>query len=164
MISSAEPQPQAQARGPGGWERFGRWLGKKTNLGFIFVALLALMTVVYRIMWGLSPTISGEVFGLLGILILIGIFEMADITRYFAPPAQALRETSPLPPLGLAEGSVRAMLTLLILGLWTLLLFLGSRFIADANILDKALTSVGALVLTIIGFYFGSRTSQERKP
>ncbi len=159
MVTSS-PEPQAQPVRPGG-----RWLGKKINLAFVIVALLALIDVgynIYRLIYGLSPTISGEVFGLLGILILIGILELADITHFFAPTPQPLTQSQQLPPLGLAVGSVRAILALILLGLWVLLLIRGSSFITDANLLDRAVTTVGALVLTVIGFYFGSRTAQEK--
>ena len=157
-----EEQRQPEQQDPSRWERLGAWLSKKTTLGFILVAFLILIDVVYRVLWGLTPIINLEVFGLLGILGFLILVEVADIARFNSKSLEGPTSSQNIPPLGLAVGSVRAILALIVLGLWGLLFFFGSSFITDSSLLDRGITAVGSVAITIVGFYFGSRVSQRQ--
>ena len=165
--SQSQPQPQAPPSQPqaAANRAGGRWQGRYGNpASILIVGLVALLVLVdigyniYRVIYGLAPTISGEIFGLFGILVLVTVIRLADVTR----TPETLSRYQVIPPLGLSTGSVRAILALLILGIWILLIVRGSSFIADGNQLDKVLTTVGSLLGAVVGFYFGSRAAQGK--
>ena len=68
----------------------------------------------------------------------------------------------PLKGLSLPEGSVRSMLALLIVGSLLLTICLGTESLGFAY--DEAVSILGTLAGSVLGFYFGSRGSQASPP
>ena len=61
-------------------------------------------------------------------------------------------------PLGLPKGSIRAIITLSVLGAYFIALFMGM-------IMDKAIPeSLSTIVVTVVAFYFGTRVASTAGP
>ena len=69
----------------------------------------------------------------------------------------------PLKGLNLPEGSVRAMIAIAIIGSFLITLSLGPLVFKENDHLNTILAAFGSLSGAVIGFYFGSRSSDQKK-
>lgn len=143
--------------------RFSPWLAAMTVVLVAFLGTLGLVAGSGRALGRLTEQeiklpllVVVSVVGLLGsislVVIAFGIFRLVDRTQ----------------ALGLPDGSVRAIIALLLIVLFvTMTVFLVARIsgpTANANVVDVAkqvLTILGTLVTAVSSFYFGSRAASD---
>jgi hypothetical protein len=130
------------------WELVGSWFGNVANLAVIF----AFAIIIYNFIEWKDKLIMLMGFGT---LILMVFLRYADVSRF--------KETIPtdeaVPPLGIARGSVRAILALSILlgfGMYIYYATKAGNAINQASF-DKIFTALLSILSAVTGFYFGSR-------
>ena len=127
------------------------WFGDISNI----TALLAIAIVIRSFF---PPQSKLFVLVGLGTLVLIAILKNADVGRF----KDVIQSYEDIPPLGLAKGSVRALLALgFFIGLG-LYLYYSSKITNYYN--EKVFTALSAIISAVVGFYFGSRTTSAAQP
>jgi hypothetical protein len=122
------------------------WFGDISNIA----ALLAIAIVIRSFFPPYSKlfTIIG-----LGTLVLIAILKCADVGRF----KDVIKSYEDIPPLGLAKGSIRALLALgFFMGLG-LYLYYSSKI--QNYYKEGVFTALSSLVSVVAGFYFGAKTA-----
>ena len=69
----------------------------------------------------------------------------------------------PLKGLNLPEGSVRAMIAIAIIGSFLIILSIGPLVFKNSDHFNTILAAFGSLSGAVLGFYFGSRGSEQKK-
>ncbi len=82
------------------------------------------------------------------------------LTLIVAPLYAAIRKGAPPRGLNLPEGSVRAILALIIVGSFVNVLLFGSTVLV--NNFEQVITAFGTLAGAVTGFYFAGRKSSEK--
>ena len=98
--------------------------------------------------WSCEPLFWIEV------ALLILVFVAAPLVACFKSRSG---QSAPLKGLNLPEGSVRAMLALLIVGSFVNILLFGARLTGDHY--EQVVTAFGTLAGAVTGFYFAGRKS-----
>ena len=125
------------------------WLGDVSNI----TALLAIAIVIISLFRDQS-----KLFILVGMgtLILVVFLKYADVGRF----KEVIQSYEDIPPLGLAQGSIRALLALgffIGLGLYTYYAMKVEKFVPGV------FTALSSLVSAVAGFYFGAKTAAAPK-
>jgi len=121
------------------------WFGDVSNIA----ALLAIAIVLISLFDEKSKLFI--ILGL-GTLILIVLLKNADVGRF----KEVIQSYGDIPPLGLAKGSIRALLALgffIALGLYTYYATKIGKF------MPEIFTALSSLVSAVAGFYFGAKTA-----
>ncbi len=122
------------------------WFGDVSNIA----ALLAIAIVIRSFF---PPHSKLFVIVGLGTLVLIAILKRADVGRF----KEVIQSYDDIPPLGLAKGSVRALLALgFFIGLGLYLYYTSKmpKFYKEG-----VFTALSSLVSVVAGFYFGAKTA-----
>ena len=87
-------------------------------------------------------------------LVVVGC--VLPILALFSPNKVPITE---IRGLNLARGSVRALIALLIIGIFVVFLVLGSPHFQNSAAFDNIVTALAALSGSVTGFYFGARAA-----
>ncbi|ETX00599.1 MAG: hypothetical protein ETSY1_10620 [Candidatus Entotheonella factor] len=143
---------EAQMMTDGTAQRIGAWWA---NIGNI-ATVLAIVVVVVELFRS-KPNIFIFVTSFLFLLFMV-LLRYADIDRF-----KDIHGTkNEIPPLGLARGSVRAILA------FGFLLGMGAYIYATLTIKGsfdpQVFTAISSIISAVVGFYFGSRSSSSAEP
>jgi len=119
-----------------------------SNIGNL-VALLSIAIIIANLVLWRDPLVFFLSFGT---LILMVFLRYADMARFRVAISQ-----QEIPPLGIAKGSVRAILAFTILvgfGLYIYNVATGSIALSD-----KIFTALISILSAVVGFYFGTRST-----
>ncbi len=132
------------------WQELGAWFGNIANL----TNVVAFAIIIYALSLGeLNKKSVLIIFLAFGAILLTVFLRYADIGRF----KKQIPSNFTIPPLGIARGSVRAMLAFaLILGFGIFIYF--AKVQSDA-IDDKVFGALVSMLSAVIGFYFGAANS-----
>jgi|GEM_PF-5778840 len=89
-------------------------------------------------------------------LAVVGLIVIAIVTAFARLGLETRKQ-----PLGLPRGSVRALIALLLVVMFGVFAALAiSCHVADAALVKQVLDVIGTLMVSMSGFYFGSRTAE----
>ncbi len=129
------------------WELVGGWFGNIANLAALFAFGIIISNFIY---WEANKLIMLMAFGT---LILMVLLKYADVSRF----KETIPSDEAVPPLGIAKGSVRAILALsILLGFGMYIYFITVNKYDHPNF-DKIFTALLSILSAVTGFYFGSR-------
>jgi len=128
-------------------KNIGSWFGNIANI----VALLSIGIIIASLFCEEVDTVA--LCFAFAVLILVIFLRYADIARF----RNGFSQPGAVPPLGLARGSVRALLAFTILVSFGLYIFFVIRKTIAFE--DKVFTALIAIVSSVVGFYFGTRSS-----
>jgi hypothetical protein len=140
----------------------------KSNLGwYIFAAFLLLALTVGAVVFALL-TARTRVEIVLGLTVIAGVSALILILFIMAAGFTAMKMNDPQQALGLPEGSIRAMIALMLIIIWIImsvfLLNIVSTAAANsdtARMAQQLVTTIGTLVVAVAAFYFGSRSIES---
>ncbi len=125
--------------------RIGPWLGNITNLAAVF----AIAIIIINLFKGVNTLVMLVAFGT---LILMVFLRYADVSRF----KDTFSQDEAVPPLGLAKGSIRAILAFgILLGFGLYIYCVISR--KDVKLDEQIFTALLTILSAVTGFYFGSR-------
>ncbi len=132
--------------------KIGAWFGNIANLA----ALFAIIIIVKGIFDDKVNTMVLIVA--FGTLILMVFLKYADVSRFIG----TVSSDGTVPPLGLAKGSIRALLAFsILLGFGLYILYALDEF---GEVDDKIFTALLTILSSVTGFYFGSRGTAAPPP
>lgn len=140
----------------------------KSNLGwYIFAAFLLLVLTLGAVVFALFPN-GGRVEIVLGLTVIAGVSALVLVLFIMAAGFTAMKMNDPQQALGLPEGSIRAMIALMLIIIWIIMsVFLlnvvsGAKADSDtARLAQQLVTTIGTLVVAVAAFYFGSRSVES---
>jgi IPT/TIG domain len=140
----------------------------KSNLGwYIFAAFLLLALSVSAVIFALF-TASSRVEIVLGLTVIAGVSTLVLVLFIMAAGFTAMKMNDPQQALGLPEGSIRAMIALMLIIIWIIMsvFLLNVVNTAAANsdtarVAQQLMTTIGTLVVAVAAFYFGSRSVES---
>jgi len=141
------------------WELVGGWFGNIANLAAVFAFGIIICNFIY---WDADKFIMLMAFGT---LILMVFLRYADVSRF----KETIPSDEAVPPLGIARGSVRAILALsILLGFGMYIYYVTTTPKSELHpSFDKIFTALLSILSAVTGFYFGSRgttTPSATKP
>ena len=126
------------------------WFCDIKNLAILLVILMAIAAALV----GLWRNQRGFFLSGFGALILIVILSYADAGRFRG----AVSSQEGAPPLGLARGSVRAILAFGLLAGFGLYIY----YATITNVFkEQIFTALSSIISAVVGFYFGSRSTAQ---
>jgi IPT/TIG domain len=139
----------------------------KSNLGwYIFAAFLLLAVTVGAVVFATLFRASIEI--VLGLTVIAGVCALLLVLFIIAAGFTAMKMNDPQQALGLPEGSIRAMIALMLIIIWIIMsVFLlnvtnGAAANSDtARMAQQLVTTIGTLVVAVAAFYFGSRSVES---
>ena len=127
----------------------GSWFAGVAKIAILLVLLMAVAAIVF----GLWNSQRGFFLSGLGSLIFIVLLCYADAGRFKgAQPSQ-----EDIPPLGLAKGSVRAILAFSLIAGFGLYIYYAT--VIKGNVNDKIFAALSSIISAVVGFYFGARSN-----
>jgi len=139
-------------------------------LSLIVCALAIIAAIVAGLIWLPEPSRKPEI--LMGLVIVLTVSTMILLLFIIAAAFAALKLTDPRQALGLPDGSIRALIALLLIMIWISLSIYLFNQIADSStpnneerdrLAQHIITTMGTLVVAVAGFYFGTSSVKEAR-
>lgn len=130
------------------------WFSDMANIAILLVILVAIAASVV----GLWRSQRGFFLSGLGALVFVVILNYADAGRFSAPQSSQVGA----PPLGLAKGSVRAIMAFALIAGFGLYIYYATIIGGEPD--EKVFTALSSIISAVVGFYFGSRTTAAAEP
>jgi hypothetical protein len=112
---------------------------------------------------------------MLGLIIILGVSVLTVLLFVMAAAFSSLNLADPHEALGLPQGSVRALIALLLIIIWAIISIFVFRFVAfgvggpngkasddGIKLAQQLFTTMSTLVVAVSAFYFGSSTAKAR--
>jgi hypothetical protein len=140
----------------------------KSNLGwYISTAFLLVVLIFGAVVFALFSN-GGNVEIVLGLTVIAGASALVLVLFILAAGFTAMKMNDPQQALGLPDGSIRAMIALMLIIIWIIMsVFLldvvnGAKAGSDtARLAQQLVTTIGTLVVAVAAFYFGSRSVES---
>ena len=126
------------------------WIGDITN----WAAILAIIVVAIGLFKGEAKELRLVLVGF-GFLAFVMMLKLADVRRF----KNSLSALAEIPPLGLASGSVRALLAFGLLVGFGYCVYHGVVSKTNNTKFNEIFTAVSSLMSAVVGFYFGAKTA-----
>ncbi len=113
---------------------------------------------------------------ILGLIIILGVSLLTVLLFIVAAAFKTLQLSDGQQALGLPQGSVRALIALLLIIIWAIISIYVFRFVAFGNssggaasadgikLAQQLFTTMSTLVVAVSAFYFGSSSAAQRAP
>lgn len=132
-------------------KKIGAWFGDISNLAALTAIAAIIATIIIAAVLKQQPSRLIILAGL-SVLVLVVLLKYADIARF----GEKIQSYEDVPALGLAKGSVRALLSFgFLIGLG---LFIYYSLVVKGEPNMQIFTALISIISAVVGFYFGSKT------